>query len=382
MDAMNSTHDRRRTTGTRRRSLALDITAWIAAGAMTLLALVPNATLFATYATGVAVSVIQALPLVVVRRWPIAAMAVQCAAIVTASVLAAGVAFPWSATTILVGIVVIGIVAARGSDRTVAVCLAAIVATAAVAPIRHHMPLGYFTAGALAGAVFVLVIRLIVHLRVTSARLQAERRLRAVDEVRKEAAAQRSALSAQVHDIVGHHLAAISLTASSEAGRASSGAEKNHALSDIATSAALALSEIRSVLDETSLHPCPATEADPASLAQFLAGWEDVGVHINHSGVSIIDAADPALRHEAYLVTRQAITNAVQHGRTKSVRLIVADEGAVLRLTIANDADQGDVVLGRGLTSMRTRLAKHGHDLAIRTGDGVFELDVTLVKET
>ncbi|MGV7591875.1 hypothetical protein PJI74_30300, partial [Mycobacterium kansasii] len=83
--------------GTRRRSLALDITAWIAAGAMTLLALVPNATLFATYATGVAVSVIQALPLVVVRRWPIAAMAVQCAAIVTASVLAAGVAFPWSA---------------------------------------------------------------------------------------------------------------------------------------------------------------------------------------------------------------------------------------------------------------------------------------------
>ncbi|AUN42555.1 hypothetical protein ASU32_23110 [Tsukamurella tyrosinosolvens] len=349
---------------------------------MTLLALVPNATLFATYATGVAVSVIQALPLVVVRRWPIAAMAVQCAAIVTASVLAAGVAFPWSATTILVGIVVIGIVAARGSDRTVAVCLAAIVATAAVAPIRNHMPLGYFTAGALAGAVFVLVIRLIVHLRETSARLQAERRLRAVDEVRKEAAAQRSALSAQVHDIVGHHLAAISLTASSEAGRASSGAEKNHALSDIATSAALALSEIRSVLDEASLHPGPATEADPASLAQFLAGWEDVGVHINHSGVSIIDAADPTLRHEAYLVTRQAITNAVQHGRTKSVRLIVADEGAVLRLTIANDADQGDVVLGRGLTSMRTRLAKHGHDLAIRTGDGVFELDVTLVKET
>ncbi|SED64370.1 hypothetical protein SAMN04489793_5386 [Tsukamurella tyrosinosolvens] len=349
---------------------------------MTLLALVPNATLFATYATGVAVSVIQALPLV--RRPAVADRGDGGPVRRNRHGIGARgrCRFPLVCHDDSRRIVVIGIVAARGSDRTVAVCLAAIVATAAVAPIRHHMPLGYFTAGALAGAVFVLVIRLIVHLRETSARLQAERRLRAVDEVRKEAAAQRSALSAQVHDIVGHHLAAISLTASSEAGRASSGAEKNHALSDIATSAALALSEIRSVLDETSLHPGPATEADPASLAQFLAGWEDVGVHINHSGVSIIDAADPALRHEAYLVTRQAITNAVQHGRTKSVRLIVADEGAVLRLTIANDADQGDVVLGRGLTSMRTRLAKHGHDLAIRTGDGVFELDVTLVKET
>lgn len=382
MDAMSRAGDGRRPRGRAPWSTVLEAVVSLACGiAMALLALIPNATLFPTFSVGVGVSALQALPVVLVRRWPIAAVALQCGGVVAASALAPDVRFPWSAASILVGIVVIGTAAARTSDRAAACCLAAIAATASVAVFRHHMPPGYFLAGLLAGATFVLLIRLIVHLRESSTRLQEERHLRAVDEIQRDAEAQRSALSAQVHDIVGHHLAAISLTATSQEGRASSSAEKDRALTEIASSAAVALSEIRSVLSGSPTQPHTDPGPAPDSLDGLIAAWEELGVRIEHRGTDVLDGVARPLRDEAYLVARQAITNAVQHGATKALRLAVTDEGPVVRLTIANAADHEEILPGRGLTGMRTRLEKNGHDLAIRTRDGVFELDVTLVKE-
>lgn len=355
----------------------------IACAAMAALALVPNATLFSSFAIGIVVSVVQALPLAFVRRRPTAAVAVLCAGVVLASAFGSDVRVPWSAASIVVGIVVVIVAAARTSDAGAAARAAAVATAASIAVIRHDMPIGIFTAFIVTLTGLVLVVRLTVRLREASARLREERHLRAVEEVRRAADAERAALSAKVHDVVGHHLVVISLAAASEDRRVSTPAEKDRVLSEIASSAALALAEIRSVLDESAgWASSPGVEDADESVRRLVDEWSNVGVHVEHEGLILVDHADAALQHEAYQIVRQAITNAVQHGPTKAVRIVVTETPEAMRLRVLNEADGRQVVPGCGLSSMRARLEKNGHGLSIRAGDGTFELDAVLSKES
>ncbi|MEU6998737.1 histidine kinase [Nonomuraea sp. NPDC046570] len=181
---------------------------------------------------------------------------------------------------------------------------------------------------------------------------------RARQQVLVERAEERSRIARDVHDVVGHHLSAIRLQA--VGARRAGPVDASHALETIAEISATALGETRRLLgllrdDET---------ADLASLAARLSSQ---GLRVRLDGASLIDKAPLPVRHCAYRIVQESLTNVMRHsGRSHAVvRLGNTPDGVVV---VVEDEGQGvagasAVQEGAGLRGMRERAAQLGGTL-------------------
>lgn len=195
-----------------------------------------------------------------------------------------------------------------------------------------------------------------------NAELKATQELQA-DGVRL---AERLHISRELHDAIGHHLAALSVNLQL-ASRLAEG-EAARPVSEAHLIARTLLADVREVVG--SLRHDSSINLRRA-LETLAAGITYPKVHIEISDE--VNDADPLQAHTLFRCAQEIITNAVRHSGARNLWLTLwRDEAGILLQ--ARDDGHGTEVLqpGNGLRGMRERVEEYGGELRVETkfGDG------------
>ncbi|WP_133477452.1 sensor histidine kinase [Cognatilysobacter segetis] len=184
---------------------------------------------------------------------------------------------------------------------------------------------------------------------------------------------ERTRISRELHDLLGHHLTALSLNLE-VAGHLAEGRAKEH-ISQAHTLARLLLTDVREAVSQ--LREGGAMDLSVA-LRPLAENVPSLDIHMDIQSPLTLD--DPERAHVLLRCTQEIITNAVRHSGARSLWLTAnRDDGAIV-MTARDDGRGADLfVAGNGLRGMRERLAQHGGTLDIdtRPGDG-FRLRLVL----
>jgi signal transduction histidine kinase len=228
------------------------------------------------------------------------------------------------------------------------------------------------------GFVFVtsLVARQQAQAREDQRRLNAE--LRATRALLAESARinERTRISRELHDLLGHHLTALSLNLE-VAGHLVDGKAQEH-VNQAHTLAKLLLSDVREAVSRLRDEDAIDMSATLLPLADHVAGLQ-----ITMEMPQPFRLDDPERAHVLLRCTQEIITNAVRHAQAQALRLRYWQEGAVVRMQARDDGRGAEApTAGNGLRGMRERVAAYGGRVEIRTapGDG-FALDIVLPLE-
>lgn len=174
---------------------------------------------------------------------------------------------------------------------------------------------------------------------------------------------ERMRIARELHDLVGHHLTALSLNLEVAGHLVADSAAAEHVARAHSTAKQL-LADVREVVSE--LRDDEGIELTIA-LRDLIEGVPGLTVHLElppHFAVGDSRRAQVLLR-----CTQEIITNAVRHARARHLWLRFEEDAAGMLVLKAHDDGCGaaEVKPGNGLCGMRERLAEVGGQLAIRT---------------
>ena len=183
-------------------------------------------------------------------------------------------------------------------------------------------------------------------------------------QVEQAAAAERSRIARELHDIVAHHLSVIVLQA---AGARASGKAAEATLEKIENTGRQALAETRRLLDvlrdtdeEVRLAPQPGIGELDALAASVRAAGLPVNLVIDGDPTALPAAVDLSV----YRIVQEALTNILKHAgpARADVTIACADEAVTIEITDDGMRDPGNQVpvVGHGLAGMRERAAIFG----------------------
>jgi len=185
-------------------------------------------------------------------------------------------------------------------------------------------------------------------------------------------AEERLRIARDLHDLIGHHLTALSLNlevASHLAvGTARKHVDKGKALTK------LLLADVRDVVSRLR-------ENEPVDLASSLRSLGDVvavpAIQVEANDVAVMN---PAIAETALRAAQEIVTNAVRHSGARNLWLKVAHVDHALALDARDDGVGTDrVQFGNGLTGMRERVASAGGTLEVQSVRGRgFEVHIRL----
>ncbi len=189
---------------------------------------------------------------------------------------------------------------------------------------------------------------------------------------------ERAEIARDLHDEIGPYLFAVSLDASlaGRLVRADRLAEAQERLASITAAVDHMQRQVRDMLNQ--LRPAPEVDLGlPMALADAVAFWQakrpDISFNLR---CEIGDEAVETRQAEAlWRVTREALSNAVRHGRPKAIRvdLSVPAPGRI-RVRVADDGGAGPAEpragSGFGLRGMRERMAAARGELRIDATPG------------
>jgi signal transduction histidine kinase len=190
--------------------------------------------------------------------------------------------------------------------------------------------------------------------------------------------AERMRISRELHDLVGHHLTALSLNLE-VASHLVNGPAQEH-VRQAQSVAKLLLSDVREVVSQLR-------EGDSIDLTQALTnlteGVPGLAIHLELPPRFSVD--DPKRAQVLLRCSQEIITNTVRHSGARNLWLRF-ERNADRQMAIhARDDGHGAVQFkqGNGLAGMRERLAQFGGRLDIVTGKGQgFVLDASLPLES
>ena len=202
-------------------------------------------------------------------------------------------------------------------------------------------------------------------LAVSHAELEATRELLA----QSARLAERARIARDLHDLLGHHLTALSLNL-----EVASHKTEGEARSRIETAQAvtkLLLGDVRSVVG--ALRPDGGLDL-PAALQKLAAGIPRPRVHIETApGLAI---QDPAIGEVLLRCAQEIVTNAVRHARAENLWLGVELSGEDVRIHARDDGcgalagAVGSGHSGHGLVGLRERFEQRGGALSFQTAPG------------
>lgn len=174
---------------------------------------------------------------------------------------------------------------------------------------------------------------------------------------------ERGRLARELHDGLIQEL---SFIRSQTAGRA---VLEPPMIEHVAAAAERGLAESRLALDALDHHDAPLSDALRAAVGPIA---RRAGATV---AVTVVDEApvDLQTRHALLRVAREAATNAVRHGRARTIAIELAREGGHLRMTAADDGigfDADTAPAGFGLRSIRERVEALGGQFAIDAARG------------
>ncbi len=184
---------------------------------------------------------------------------------------------------------------------------------------------------------------------------------------------ERTRISRELHDLLGHHLTALSLNLE-VAGHLSEGRVKEH-VQQAHTLARLLLTDVREAVSQ--LREGGAIDLG-AALRPLAEHVPKLAIHMDVQQPLTVE--DPERAHVLLRCAQEAITNAVRHAGARNLWLRAASDGERVVLHVRDDgAGSERVVPGNGLQGMRERLRQQGGTLEIdsRRGEG-FRLTMTL----
>jgi signal transduction histidine kinase len=204
-------------------------------------------------------------------------------------------------------------------------------------------------------------------LQLLNAELQATRQM----EAESARIAERLTIARELHDALGHHLAALSVNL--QLATKLEGPEGSKAVQDAYLLARMLLSDVRHVvtdlrqLDAVSLRQAietmAASIARPKILVEFDQGLDGLG---------------PLPGHTLFRCAQEAITNAVRHAEAEHLWLRLERTARGYRLSARDDGRGAlDLFYGHGLTGMRERVEELGGLMRCETRPGAgFTLEV------
>lgn len=225
------------------------------------------------------------------------------------------------------------------------------------------------------GFVFVtsLVARQQAQAREDQRRLNAE--LRATRALLAESARinERTRISRELHDLLGHHLTALSLNLE-VAGHLVDGKAQEH-VNQAHTLAKLLLSDVREAVSQLRDDDAIDMAATLLPLADHVAG---LAIEMEMPQPFLLE--DPERAHVLLRCTQEIITNAVRHAQAQQLQLRYRFDGRMVRLQARDNGRGADSPkTGNGLRGMRERLLAYGGRVDIDTGAGRgFALDIQL----
>jgi signal transduction histidine kinase len=231
------------------------------------------------------------------------------------------------------------------------------------------------------------------------ARAEEEQRTRE-EEARRLAAEERLRLAREVHDVVGHSLAVISLQAGVAAHLLDTRPERaREAVAAIREVAGEALDDLRAELallrDPDAAPPPPAAAAGLDAVPGLVASLRQAGVEVQLelAAGADDDAVPPAVAAAAYRIVREALTNVARHaGAGSSARVRIARENGCVEVEVLDDGAGAPSAAapatsdgaaappdGSGIAGMRERAAALGGRLETGPGpDGGFRVWASL----
>ncbi|MCW5567934.1 MAG: sensor histidine kinase [Dokdonella sp.] len=175
---------------------------------------------------------------------------------------------------------------------------------------------------------------------------------------------ERTRISRELHDLLGHHLTALSLNLE-VANHLVGGQAKEH-VSQAHTLAKLLLSDVREAVSRLRDDDAIDMRATLLPLADHVPGLR---IDMDMPLTFLVDDAERA--HVLLRCTQEIITNAVRHAEASLLRLRYRLDGDDVVLEARDDGRGAEVATaGNGLLGMRERLAAHGGALQVETSPG------------
>jgi signal transduction histidine kinase len=188
---------------------------------------------------------------------------------------------------------------------------------------------------------------------------------------------ERMRISRELHDLVGHHLTALSLNLEVASHLVSGNAQEH--VRQAQSVAKLLLSDVREVVSQ--LREDDAIDLTEA-LKTLVEGVPGLAIHLQLPPRFAVD--DPRRAQVLLRCAQEIITNALRHANARNLWLSFERDGAELAIHAHDDGrGSGELQQGNGLTGMRERLAQIGGRLSITTArNSGFALDAWLPLES
>ena len=227
---------------------------------------------------------------------------------------------------------------------------------------------------------FAMVIGLVAkqqaQAREEQRRLNAE--LRATRALLAESSrmSERVRISRELHDLLGHHLTALSLNLE-VAGHLTEGRAQEH-VRQSHTLAKLLLTDVREAVSE--MREDGAVDLSGA-IRTLVEGVPALDIRLTMAEPLAIE--DPERAHVLLRCTQEIITNAVRHAGASTLWLDIGRDGREAHIRARDDGrGADDIAPGNGLRGIRERLVACGGRVDIHTGRGQgFALDIRLPLE-
>ena len=175
---------------------------------------------------------------------------------------------------------------------------------------------------------------------------------------------ERTRISRELHDLLGHHLTALSLNLE-VANHLVQGQAQEH-VSQAHTLAKLLLSDVREAVSRLRDDDAIDMRATLLPLADNVPGLR---IDMEMPPSFMLD--DPERAHVLLRCTQELITNAVRHAEATTLRLCYRNDGLAVTLDARDDGRGAEMATaGNGLLGMRERLAAHGGTLHVETSPG------------
>jgi signal transduction histidine kinase len=222
-----------------------------------------------------------------------------------------------------------------------------------------------YTGYALVGFVISTVASQQVDEREAQRRLNSE--LRATRALLAESTriAERMRIARELHDLIGHHLTALSLNLE-VASHLSNEAASEHVRKAQST-ARLLLADVREAVSE--LRQDDAIDLTQA-LQSLIDGVPSLQVHLTTPPRFGVE--DPRRAQVLLRCVQEIITNTAKHAGARNLWLTFAyDDENLLSLSARDDGRGAASILpGNGLSGMRERLSEYGGDVSMESGAG------------
>jgi signal transduction histidine kinase len=187
---------------------------------------------------------------------------------------------------------------------------------------------------------------------------------------------ERLRIARDLHDLIGHHLTALSINLEVASHLASGEAREHIDKSQSLTK--LLLADVRDVVSRLR-------ENEPLDLAASLRSLGDVvkspSIQIDAHEVAV---TNPAIAETALRAAQEIVTNAVRHSNARNLWLTVAHVDHALAIDARDDGIGTDrIQFGNGLLGMRERITHAGGTLEVQSMRGRgFEVHIRLPLES